>query len=150
MSALWTTTNVRSRTHLRRWKIADKLTATSPFGIDYPSDMVFETRMTGHEVPRFADAFNASPKRDARYPAHAQWVPQYTLERVMLERARAPGIEIRFGFEFRAAEQDEERVTSTIVGPDGVKRSDFVTPRKQKCHSVADRADFALEGHTSC
>jgi 2-polyprenyl-6-methoxyphenol hydroxylase-like FAD-dependent oxidoreductase len=114
------TTNVRTRTHFRRWGIADKLAAASPFGIDYPNNMVFVTRLTGHELARFTDAFNASPKRDERYPEHAQWVPQYTVEKVMLERARElPSIEIRFGVEFRIAEQDEQRVTSTIVGPDG-------------------------------
>ena len=114
------TTNVRTRTHLRRWGIADKLAAASPFGVDYPNNMVFVTRMTGHELARFADAFNASPKRDDRYPEHAQWVPQYTLEKVMLERARAlPSVTVRFGAQFRTAEQDEKRVTSTVVGPDG-------------------------------
>ena len=118
------TTNVRTRTHLRRWGIADKLAAASPFGIDYPNNMVFVTRMTGYELARFADAFNAAPRRDDRYPEHAQWVPQYTLEKVMLERARElPSVKVRFGAEFRTAEQDENRVTSTIVGHDGREES---------------------------
>src|SRR5580698_3983251 len=60
------TTNVRTRTHLRRWGIADKLAAASPFGIDYPNNMVFVTRMTGYELARFADAFSAAPRRDDR------------------------------------------------------------------------------------
>lgn len=114
------TTNVRTRTHLRRWGIADTLAAASPFGIDYPNNMVFVTRLSGHELARFSDAFNASPERDDRYPEHAQWVPQYTLENIMLERARGlPSITIRFGTSFRTAIQDDEHVTSTIVGADG-------------------------------
>lgn len=39
------TTNVRTRTHLRRWGIADDLAAASPFGIDYPSTVRFVTRL---------------------------------------------------------------------------------------------------------
>src|SRR3546814_1232313 len=31
------TTNVRTRTHMRRWGIADRLAEASPFGIDYPT-----------------------------------------------------------------------------------------------------------------
>ena len=118
------TTNVRTRTHLRRWGIADKLAAEAPFGVDYPNNMVFVTRLSGHELARFENAFNASPERDDRYPEHGQWVPQYTVEKVMLERARAlPGVEIRFGAAFRTATQDTERVTSTIIGPDGTEET---------------------------
>ena len=39
------TTNVRTREHFRRWGIADKLRAASPLGVDYPSNVVFCTRL---------------------------------------------------------------------------------------------------------
>lgn len=114
------TTNVRTRSHLRRWGIADKLAAAAPFGVDYPNNMVFVTRMTGHELARFGNAFNASPERDDRYPEHAQWVPQYKLEKVMLDRVRElPCVEVRFGASFKIAHQDSERVTATIVEANG-------------------------------
>ena len=111
------TTNVRTRTHLRRWNIADRLAAEAPFGIDYPNNMVFVTRMGpgGHELARFANAFNASPERDARYPEHGQWVPQYRLEKVMLEKVRTlPSVHVRFETRFVTAEQDAEAVTATL------------------------------------
>ena len=81
------TTNVRTRTHLRRWGIAQRLAEASPFGIDYPSDVVFLTRLSGPELTRFTNAFNAAPARDPRYPEHAQWVPQYKLEEVLRAQA---------------------------------------------------------------
>lgn len=110
------TTNVRTRTHLRRWGIADALAAASPLGIDYPNDIHFVTSLTGHRLAVFHDAFNAAPGRNAAYPEHAQWVPQYTLERVMLERAQALGtVNIRFGTTFVFAEQDDESVTATVA-----------------------------------
>ena len=114
------TTNVRTRTHLRRWGIADRLAAASPFGVDYPNNMIFVTRLSGYELARFENAFNASPERDDRYPEHGQWVPQYILERIMLDRVRElPSITIRFGTTFLTATQDSDHVTSTVVGADG-------------------------------
>lgn len=114
------TANVRTRTHLRRWGIADRLAAEAPFGIDYPNDMVFVTRLAGHALARFSDAFNASPVRSPLYPEHAQWVPQYTLEKVMLEKARSlAGVEIRFGVTFQSAAQDREQVIATLKGETG-------------------------------
>jgi len=109
------TTNVRTRTHLRRWGIADSLAAEAPFGVDYPNTMVFVTRLAGYELARFEDAFNASPERSPLYPEHAQWVPQYVLEKVLLEKARSlPDVDIWFDTEFVTAEQDDNRVTAVI------------------------------------
>lgn len=51
------TTNVRSRELLRRWGIADRLADASPFGVDYPSNIVFSTRLMGRELARFSNAF---------------------------------------------------------------------------------------------
>ena len=114
------TTNVRTRTHLRRWGIADKLAARAPFGIDYPNTMVFVTRLAGPELARFADAFNASPTRSPLYPEHAQWVPQYELEQVMLDRARSLAtVDVRFETSFISAVQDDERVTATLQSASG-------------------------------
>ena len=116
------TTNVRTRTHLRRWGIADRLAAASPFGVDYPNNMVFVTRLGpgGYELARFADAFNASPERDPRYPEHAQWVPQYKLEQVMLEKVRElRTVEVRFDTALVTAGQDDDGVTATLRSDDG-------------------------------
>jgi 2-polyprenyl-6-methoxyphenol hydroxylase-like FAD-dependent oxidoreductase len=114
------TTNVRTRTHLRRWGIADRLAAEAPFGIDYPNNMVFVTRLSGHELARFENAFNAAPTRSPLYPEHAQWVPQYTLEKVMLEKARSlPGVEVRFGTSVTTAEQNDDQVIATLASKTG-------------------------------
>ncbi len=91
------TSNVRTRELFRRWGIADRLAAESPFGVDYPSNVVFATRMSGYELHRFPNAFNCSPERDERYSEHAQWIPQYKVEGVLKTRANElSGVEIRF------------------------------------------------------
>ncbi len=116
------TTNVRSRTHLRRWGLADRLADASPLGVDYPNDIRFVTRLSGHGLAHFEDAFNAAPQRSDLYPEHAQWVPQYTLERVLLEHVRTlPSVEVCFGLSFASAELGEDAVVSTLTS-DGAER----------------------------
>ncbi|TPG16755.1 FAD-dependent oxidoreductase [Sphingomonas koreensis] len=119
------TTNVRTRTHLRRWGLADRLAEESPFGVDYPNNMVFVTRLGpgGHELARFRNAFNASPERSPLYPEHGQWVPQYKLEKVLLEKVQTFGqVETRFETEFVSAEQDGTGVTAILRSAEGDTR----------------------------
>jgi len=109
------TTNVRTREHLRRWGIADTLRAASPFGLDYPSHVLFVTRLAGREITRFENAFYCAPGRNPLYSEHAQWIPQYSLEEVMRSHAQSlPGVEIRFNCELRGFEQNGERVEAQL------------------------------------
>ncbi len=109
------TTHSRTREHLRRWGIADKLAAASPFGLDYPSHIHFVTRLGGQALHRFDHALDCAQERNEAYSEHGQWIPQYKLEAVLLEHARTlPSIEVRFGRELVAFEQDETGVTASI------------------------------------
>ncbi|WP_375396692.1 FAD-dependent monooxygenase [uncultured Sphingomonas sp.] len=137
------TTNVRTRTHLRRWGIADKLAAVSPFGVDYPSTVTFVTRLGGFELARIENASNCHPARNELYPEHGQWVPQYKLEQVMREHADTlPSVTLRFSTEFMSATQ----------GPDGVdlvlRDRDTGEERPIRCGYVvgADGARSVLRG----
>ena len=106
------TTHTRTREHLRRWGIADKLAQASPFGVDYPSNVTFVTRLGGKLIKRFENALQCSPLRDARYSEHSQWIPQYKLEEVLRNHAATlPAIEFRFGSEYLGATQDDDCVT---------------------------------------
>lgn len=108
-------TNVRTREHLRRWGIADRLAAEAPFGIDYPSNILFVTRLGGHLITRFEHAFGGNPQRDHRYSEHAQWIPQYKLEAVLLDHARSlPGVRVEFGREVVEVAQDDGGVRVKI------------------------------------
>lgn len=109
------TTNVRTREHLRRWGIADRLRQASPMPPDYPSDVVFATRMNGHELARFTNALNGSRARNNLYSEEAQWVPQYTLEEVLRAHAVSlPSVDVQFGKELVSFEQDNASVTTLI------------------------------------
>lgn len=109
------TTHVRTREHMRRWGIADALADASPFGCDYPSNVIFATRLGGHLLTRIPDAFNCDPAPDQRYSEHAQWIPQYLLEEVLRRHAATlPTVDIRFRCAFEAFEQSEDGIRSRV------------------------------------
>jgi len=121
------TTNVRTREHMRRWGIAERLRDASPLGVQYPSNVVFCTRLGGHELARFENAMYCAPGRNPLYSEHAQWIPQYTVEEVMREHAQSlPCVEIRFNCELRGLVQDEDgvvaRLHDKVQGEDGTVR----------------------------
>lgn len=110
------TTNVRTREHLRRWGIADALRAASPMPPDYPSTVVFATRMGGWELARFENALNGSPERNNLYSEPAQWVPQYTLEEVLRQHASSlPGVSISFNTELASFAEGGDGVVSNTM-----------------------------------
>lgn len=109
------TTNVRTREHLRRWGIADKLRDAAPFGVDYPSNIAFTTRMSGHLLARFDNALYCAPGRNPLYAEHAQWVPQYTLERVMRDHLETlPSVAVQLNCELMGFTQDDGGVLATV------------------------------------
>jgi len=109
------TTHTRTREHLRRWGIADRLAAASPLGVDYPSNVCFVTRLGGPGIARIENAMFCAPGRDPRYSEHAQWVPQYKLEAVLMDFANSMDeVTIGFGQEFVSFEQDAESVFVTV------------------------------------
>ena len=109
------TTNVRTREHLRRWGIAEKLAAASPLGVDYPANVVFATRLSGFEICRFENNSYCRPGRNPLYSEHGQWIPQYELETVLKAHAESlPGVEIRFGQRLESFSQDATAVRSRV------------------------------------
>ena len=109
------TTNVRTREHLRRWGIADKLRRASPIAPDRPSTVVFATRMNGPLITRFENALNGGRERNNLYSEEAQWVPQYVLENVLREHAQSlPGVAIYFETEFVSLTQTANGVVSRL------------------------------------
>ncbi|WP_259460699.1 FAD-dependent monooxygenase [Paraburkholderia sp. BL23I1N1] len=143
------TTNVRTREHLRRWGIADQLRAASPLGVDYPSNVVFCTRLAGHELARFENANYCMPGRNPLYSEHAQWVPQYTLERVLREHAQSlPGVTLRFNCELVGFEQDGDGVLAEINHRDTREklRVDYLVGADGARSTVRDAIGARMEG----
>ncbi|WP_050461145.1 FAD-dependent monooxygenase [Herbaspirillum autotrophicum] len=109
------TTNVRSREHFRRWGMADKLREASPFGVDYPSNVVFTTRLSGHQLAKFDNALYCAPGRNPLYAEHAQWIPQYKVEQVMRDHLKGiPSVQLRLQCQLLGIEQLSDCVHATI------------------------------------
>jgi 2-polyprenyl-6-methoxyphenol hydroxylase-like FAD-dependent oxidoreductase len=93
-----------------------------------PGDIVYVTRICGHELVRFpspsiAEIERAAPEVIARVPplAHSPyyrtWCAQHALEPVLRDYAKSlPAVELRFDTRLDALEQDEVGVTATIGG----------------------------------
>lgn len=110
------TTNVRSRELMRRWGMADRLAEASPFGIDYPSNVVFATRLAGYELARFENGFYCSPVRDDRFSEHAQWIPQYKVEAALRKRATEfSGVQIRMSTRLDSWLEDAQGITAQLI-----------------------------------
>ena len=145
------TTNVRTRGLFRRWGIADKLAAQSPFGVDYPSDVVFATRLCGYELKRFSNAFNCNPQRDDRYPEHAQWIPQYKVEGVLKAHAsELPGVTMFFSTQLDDFRDDGQTVVATVgdvnTGKPKQIRARYLVGADGSRSTVRERLGIKMEG----
>src|SRR5580693_2648663 len=121
------TTHTRTREHMRRWGIADDLAAMAPFGVDYPSNIHFVTRLSGYRLAMIENAFNCAPERNELYSEHAQWVPQYRVEEVLRKHAVSlASVEVLFKHEFISATQTDRGVRCTVRDMSGAGEVDFV------------------------
>lgn len=123
------TTHTRTREHMRRWGIVADLAREAPFGVDYPSNVSFVTRLGGKMIKQFNNALQCSPERDERWSEHSQWIPQYKVEKVMRDHvATLPTVEMRFGTEYLDFTQDEDGVTLNCRkdGVDQILRAQFL------------------------
>jgi len=146
------TTNARTREHLRRWGIADKLAATSPFGVDYPSNVIFVTRLSGDCIARFGWAFGCNPEQDERYSEHSQWIPQYKLEAVLLDHARSlPSVSFQFNAEFLDFAQSDDsvevRIRDTETGEERAFNADYLIGADGARSSVRDQIGAKMIGN---
>ena len=145
------TTNVRSREHMRRWGVAEKLRAASPIPRDYPSNIVFATRLAGPEIARFENAFNCDPARNNLYSEEAQWVPQYVVEEALRDHAVSlPGVAIRFETEFESFVEESDGVVAQIrdlgEGARRAIRSAFVVGADGARSAVRERIGAKMTG----
>lgn len=109
------TTNVRTMQHMRRWGLAEALRAAAPLPYDYPTDVVFSTTLYGRTLTTIENAFAGKKCRDARFPEAAQWVPQYTVEKILHDRISSlPSVNLQPGTALEAASQSASGVTATV------------------------------------
>ncbi len=145
------TTHTRVREHLRRWGIADELAAAAPFGVDYPSNVMFVTRLAGLPLAKFENAFNCAPDKNDLYSEHAQWVPQYRLEEVLRARvASLATVDLRFNLKVVSIEETpagvRTRAVDTRTGDETVFLSDYAVGADGSRSLVRKAIGATMEG----
>ena len=136
---------------MRRWGIAERLREASPIPRDYPPRAIFLTSFKGHQLAVFENALNCSPERNELYSESSQWVPQYTLENVLLERVKTlPNVTVRFNCRLESTEQSGEEVRSgvvdTVTGERATIRSSYLTGADGVHSRVRNLAGVKMEG----
>ena len=79
--------NNRSMEHLRRWGLADVLRERNPIDPEMVPDVIFATRLNGHELHTFKRPF-VGTSREPTSSENAEWTPQRTIESVLTAYAR--------------------------------------------------------------
>ena len=111
------TVHQRTLELFRRWGrgVPEKLRAAAPLGADFPSTILYVTRLTGELITALRNATPAdsgnrlSPERTLR-------IPQSFLEPVLRAEARhMPGVDFRLGWKLDGFEQQSGEVRAEIV-----------------------------------
>ncbi|MFE2373456.1 FAD-dependent monooxygenase [Streptomyces sp. NPDC059398] len=112
----------------------------------------FEAACTGPvPAPRFPfGGVHIDLTRLADPPMHALPLPQQQLEKVLAERARELGVEIRHGHQVSGVVQDTAAVTAEVLGPDGPYRvtARYLAGCDGARSRVRDAAGIAFPGTT--
>jgi 2-polyprenyl-6-methoxyphenol hydroxylase-like FAD-dependent oxidoreductase len=158
------TTNVRSMEHMRRWGIAERLRESAPLPPDYGTNVVFATRLFGHTLARFENAFFGDRRlRDERFAEPAQWIPQYKVEAALRARAaELPSVTLRLGVRLDGLDAAEHGVTghvtdiatgaassiraSYLVGADGARSAvrEAIGARMDGQHAYAGHVNLVI------
>jgi 2-polyprenyl-6-methoxyphenol hydroxylase-like FAD-dependent oxidoreductase len=141
--------NVRAMTNVRRWGLAHEMRQAIPMTADYPTHVVYATRMLGLEITRFENVLFCHAYGDERFPEPSAWLPQARIEQVFRGYIeRSAHAQIQTGQRFERFEQDADGVTSTVSGPEGVVhiRSRYLVGADGARSSVRELMGISMQG----
>jgi 2-polyprenyl-6-methoxyphenol hydroxylase-like FAD-dependent oxidoreductase len=145
------TTNVRSMEHMRRWGVAEDIRRAAPLPGDYPTDIIFATRLFGPELARFENAFYGKRKQNDLFSEPAQWIPQYKVEAVLRDHVLTlPTITLHMNTELTEFDQSADSVQATVTDlVNGTERrigADYMIGADGSRSTVRTRLGIKLEG----
>jgi 2-polyprenyl-6-methoxyphenol hydroxylase-like FAD-dependent oxidoreductase len=143
------TTNVRSMEHMRRWGLAEAVRAAAPLPGDFPTDIIFATRLFGPEITHFENAFYARRERSDLFSEPAQWIPQYKIEATLRDHVLTlPSIALHMSTELTAFEEGCEGVTATVSSGGRAREilAQYVVGADGARSMVRSRLGLKLEG----
>ena len=83
------TVSARTMEYFRRWGLAQQLRKEAPLKVDWSSDVVFCTTLTGREITRFHDAFGLGLAQTDVVAEPGQQAPQPLVEQILREAVDA-------------------------------------------------------------
>ncbi len=117
------TTNARTMTHLRRIGIADQLRACAPLTPAWSDAVIFCTSLVGHELTRFANAFQLRAGRYDVQPECGQQVAQPVVEQVLRATVQGSSLaHLALAVEFVSATEVDHGVEAVVRDDAGVER----------------------------
>ena len=141
--------------HFRMWGI-DRRVYDASLPNEEPGDIVYVTRICGHELARFpspaiAEVERRAPELIAKVPPlrhspyYRTWCAQHRLEPVLRDYARSlTPVELRFGWKLETLAQDDDGVTATIAATDGGRRETVRTQYLIGCDGARSPVRHAL------
>lgn len=114
------TTSARTMELFRRWGLADELRRRAPLAVDWSSDIVFCTSVTGREISRFTGTLGLELTNSAVAAEPGQQITQPLVEEIMREAlAESSLATLRLGWQVTALDTGASTSTVTIENADG-------------------------------
>jgi 2-polyprenyl-6-methoxyphenol hydroxylase-like FAD-dependent oxidoreductase len=124
------TTSARTMELFRRWGLADRVRRAAPVPVSFAQDAVFCTRLAGHEITRFRNAFAMYAEPREEIAESGQQVPQPVVEQVLRDAvAEQPTVDLLLGYRVLSAHDGEDGVLARIATPEGAEvemRADYL------------------------
>jgi hypothetical protein len=136
--------NVRTMEFCRRWGIAETV-RQCPFPDDYPMDVAFVTRVTGHELGRVERPARRFQKPLAASPMNMQVCPQFWFDPILLERARSyPHVRLLHRHRFESFGSSSDGVVAKVTNLESGKLLTIHARHMAGCDGASSRIRESL------
>ena len=136
--------NVRTMEFCRRWGIAETV-RQCPFPDDYPMDVAFVTRVTGHELGRVERPARRFQKPLVASPMNMQVCPQFWFDPILLERARSyPHVRLLHRHRFESFESSNDGVIAMVTDLESGKPLTIHSRHVAGCDGASSRIRESL------
>ena len=148
------TTNVRTMEHMRRWGLAERIRSLSPVDAAVPRRVRFATSLFGGDIKVFENSFCAERRRDERFSENAEWIPQYVIEKALLDHvSKQPLATVSFGRRLTGFVQRGRGVHAQTVDVGSGKaieiRARYLVGADGARSTVRDLLGIAMTGNSS-
>jgi 2-polyprenyl-6-methoxyphenol hydroxylase-like FAD-dependent oxidoreductase len=114
------TTSARTMELFRRWGLAKELRARAPLTVDWSSDIVFCTAVTGREISRFTGTLGLDLVGSDLSAEAGQQITQPLVEEILREAdAAAPHVSLMLGWHAVSLDEGQDATTVTIENEAG-------------------------------